>query len=143
MDDMRRWLESASQLCNDLLPEGFDPVRDIAGLSPNEHVRIVTEQAEWVNAALLALAVAPDVHAARALVARLPGEAIIALFSRWAHYQAGWQRLAQTADAASHWVPPHQVWRAVPLAMADDRPRATEIAMRIWPEAEAAFPALH
>lgn len=137
--NMDAWCEISRALLNDLVPK--DGATWVFGhtLSDADFAALVDRESMRVDSLLIALGLAPGETEVRSLVQQLPRETLIALFSRWAHYHTAWQG----AIPGENWVPPNQLWRAVFLAMSGDRQRAVDAALGIWPEAAAAFPALH
>ncbi len=143
LPSLQDWIDESMTLLQFMWPADAGMALFGEGLTDAERARIADSERAVVDAALCAMAVAPTPAVARERICEcLSADALIALFSRWAHYHALWQQALADPSLGEQWVPPNQVWRGVLLAMCDDRQRAIDLALQIWAEAAAAFPVL-
>jgi hypothetical protein len=124
------WLAISKALLCDLAPEA-SPSDFGQGMDRAAFARLVDDESDRVDRALVDMAIAADETAVRARFAQLGAEARVALLSRWAMYTAAWEKLRHD-PAPQLWIPPTDTWRAVFLAMTSEGERSTAAARFLW-----------
>lgn len=131
-DEVDRWLSLSQTLLQDLMPGNAGIEIFGHGMNPLDFAELVERESRHVDEALVSMSLAngkDDVHRIFDLLSR---DAVIALFSRWAHYHAAWMQETHVRP----WAPPGatDIWRAILLTMAADNEAVLSACTQLWPE---------
>jgi hypothetical protein len=131
--DVEKWLLFSQTLSSDLMPKDIWP--EMSGMDKGAFAALVDREADRVNEALIAMALADGESTVKLIFSSLDRDTVIALCSRWMHYYSEWMKMLSEPEPHL-WIPPGEkdLWRAIFLAMTDDSPAASAACMLLWPE---------
>jgi len=127
------WIDTAKALFRDLVP--VETRSTFSHTTQQEHASLVDREEERVDKALADMAVSAGEKDTRQIASALSMDTVIALASRWAHHMASWQSRGFLPWLAQLRPPKNaDTWRAILLAMMQDREAAIVAAKHLWGE---------
>ncbi len=115
-NDVEIWLSISHGLFNDLRPKNAGPEIAGHGMRPDELAALVDRESGRVACAFIEMSRANGKEDVHRILNSLPSETVIALFSRWVHFQGAWTKMLKNKKPPLR-IPTHDMWRAIFLEL--------------------------